>query len=63
MSEKITMREALELVLLFHSGSAWDKQQMRWNELTGGREATTRVLCDCAREALTFPETGNQEER
>jgi hypothetical protein len=47
------MRNALELVLLFHSGGEWDEvKAAKWNRLTQHREPTTRVLCDCVREAL-----------
>lgn len=45
-------RDALEAVLLFHSGSPWDdEKRARWRELTGAEEATTAVLCDLVREA------------
>jgi phosphoribosyl-AMP cyclohydrolase len=47
------MRDALELVLLFHEGVFWSNEKSeRWAKLSGNREATTRTLCDCAREAL-----------
>lgn len=46
-------RAALELPLLFHGGGPWDDaKRLRWVELTGNREATTKVLCDAIREAL-----------
>jgi isopentenyl phosphate kinase len=46
-------RDVAELVLLFHGGGSWsDEKSKRWEELTENREATTRTLCDCAREAL-----------
>lgn len=45
-------RERLvQALLLFHSAEAWDEdRRRRWEELTGHREATTKVLCDLARE-------------
>ena len=38
-------------VLLFHRGGPWtDEDRATWRELTGEDEATTKVLCDLARE-------------
>ena len=46
-------RQALEAVLLFHSGREWDGDaRAKWRELTGSSEATTKVLCDCVRKAM-----------
>jgi hypothetical protein len=43
---------ACEATLLFH-GSDWSPAVAeRWTELTGSREATTKVLCDFQRAAL-----------
>jgi hypothetical protein len=40
-------------VLLFHRGGPWtDADRAVWLELTGQRDATTRVLGDLAREVL-----------
>jgi hypothetical protein len=51
------MRDALELVLLFHEGGSWSNEKSeRWAELSGNREATTRTLCDCVRESLAGDE-------
>jgi hypothetical protein len=42
-----------EAALLFHGGGDWsDAKQIRWEELTGSIDATTRVLCDFGRAAL-----------
>jgi hypothetical protein len=47
------MAEALDLVLLFHSGGGWTSEsQKRWMTLTGSGDATTRVMCDAVRAAL-----------
>lgn len=47
------MRGALEVVLLFHAADGWtEEKRVRWRELTGSSEATTRVLCDTVRRAL-----------
>lgn len=46
-------REALEAVLLFYSASGWTREsQDKWEQLTGKREANTRVLCDHIRSVL-----------
>ncbi len=38
-------------VLLFHRGGPWgDEEREAWKALTGCDEATTRVLCDLARQ-------------
>jgi hypothetical protein len=51
------MRDALELVLMFHEGGSWSSEKSkRWDELSGNREATTRTLCDCVRESLAGDE-------
>lgn len=40
-------------VLLFHRGGPWtDADQRLWVMLTGAEDATTKALCDFAREAL-----------
>ena len=55
-----TLPAALEAVLLFHSGGPWnDAKNQRWRLLTGHDEATTRVLCDTAREALEAAPKGS----
>lgn len=52
-SQTKSLRESLELVLLFHSGTYWDATKAaRWKELTGNAEATTKVLCDHIRKVL-----------
>jgi hypothetical protein len=46
-------RDALQAVLLFHSGDRWDKEKSdEWRRLTGREDVTTRALCDVVREAL-----------
>ena len=46
-------RDALRMVLLYHSGSPWDaEKQRRWQRWTGRDEATTRALCDQIRALL-----------
>ncbi len=58
------MREALSLVLLFHSGVKWDSEAVaKWERgidtvhdprgrTPNTHEATTRILCDAARAAI-----------
>jgi len=46
------LKAALQLVLLFHQGVWDDKNKKMWSKITGGKEATTRVMCDFVREAL-----------
>jgi hypothetical protein len=49
-----SVMDALKLVLLFHSGGAWDDAKIaEWLRITGTREATTKVLCDHVRSMLT----------
>lgn len=58
------LREALELVLLFHSSGPWgDAKADRWREITGrylplkdGPTVTTAALCDHIRKVLAEPE-------
>ena len=53
----MTEREALEAVLLFFDSSPWgDDKAERWLALTGHEEATTKVLCDGVRAALSLPD-------
>lgn len=41
------LEEALEMVILYHSGGWWDEaKSKRWERWTGRPEATTRALCD-----------------
>jgi len=52
--ENTALLEALEAVLMFHAGGQWDADKRnRWQVLTGHEEATTKVLCDFVRAALT----------
>lgn len=52
-SRSYDYHRALQATLLFHSASPWDaEKRMRWLELTGSSEATTRALCDAVRRAL-----------
>ena len=48
-----SMRDALEAVLLFYTVGEWtDEKRLRWAELTGKCETTTKILCDTVRAAL-----------
>jgi hypothetical protein len=40
------------LVLLFHHGGWDDASRSMWREITGHDDATTKSLCDFAREIL-----------
>lgn len=52
------MEDALEAVLLFHSGGPWDDEKReRWFKLTGMQEASTRTLCDAVRKVLGVVES------
>ena len=45
--------EALEAVLMFHSGEQWDSdRRLQWNNLTECADATTKGLCDFIRRRL-----------
>jgi hypothetical protein len=45
--------KVVDSLLLFHESGSWtDEERLRWIELTGTREATTKTLCDAARRAL-----------
>lgn len=47
------LEDALEAVLLFHSGSPWtEAKKTQWWNLTQSTDATTRTLCDTVRLAL-----------
>jgi hypothetical protein len=47
------LREALELVLMFHSGEPWtDSRKLRWREIVGDDNANSRAMCDHIREIL-----------
>lgn len=52
------LRAALDLPLLFHSGGPWDDaKRLRWLQITGTDEATTRVMGDTIRTLLAGSET------
>lgn len=39
--------DALELPLLFYSGGPWiGKERERWEEITGKKTCTTRIMCN-----------------
>jgi hypothetical protein len=43
-------------VLLFHEPYEWtDQKRKLWREMTGSEEASTKTLCDLARELLHRP--------
>ena len=46
-------------VLMFYRGGRWTEQDQRdWQVLTGSADATTKALCDVAREILIeFPKS------
>jgi len=51
--ELAVMRDALDAVLLYHSGEPWHGQTSeRWTQLTGETQATAKSLCDAVRRAL-----------
>ena len=58
LSDLTAYERLARAVLLFHGASSWcEKEKREWHALTGGREATTRVLCDLARETVaSFPQ-------
>lgn len=44
---------ALQCVLLFYNGGYWNSQTVeKWTQLTGEKDATTRVICDTVRKCL-----------
>lgn len=64
--------EALEMVVLYHSGSPWDAAKAkRWERWSGSDDATTRNMCDqlrtvlfhAAEAAAAFTERIRAEER
>lgn len=53
-SHNAALVEALEMVLLYHSGSPWDAaKSKRWERWTGSDDATTRNLCAQVRAVLS----------
>jgi hypothetical protein len=56
LARVVECEKALELVLMFHGAGPWDPDKsLRWQELSGSPEATTKVLCDAVRQALRTP--------
>ncbi len=52
------LRSALVATLMFYRAGVWtDADRERWKQLTGGSEATTKVLCDAIRIALDHAES------
>jgi hypothetical protein len=50
------LEEAIEMVLLYHAGGAWDAtKSKRWERWTGQSEGTTRALCDQLRSLRRSP--------
>jgi hypothetical protein len=48
------LEAACQAVLLYHGGMGWrEEQQNQWRELTGKGAATTKVLYDMVRAALS----------
>lgn len=53
VKEREAMREALELVLLFHRADWWKPEcQEKWKSVTGEEMVTTKVLCNHIRKVL-----------
>jgi hypothetical protein len=51
VSERMAL--ALEAVLMFHAGGDWDdSKRLRWREITGTEDASTRELCNHVRRVL-----------
>ena len=51
----LSLRDALELPLLFHGAGPWDEaKRARWKAITGSDEATNKVMCDHIRKALEY---------
>ncbi len=51
------LRDVAEALILFHSGDPWDgTKRLRWLQLTGADEATTKTLYDLARAAIAKTE-------
>lgn len=47
------LEKVASAIICFHSGLPWTKEtQASWEALTGRKEATTKSLCDFAREVL-----------
>jgi hypothetical protein len=61
---KLSLAERLaRAVLLFHRGGIWtDWDREVWLALTGEHDATTRVLCDLARELRSHEEAVREED-
>lgn len=50
---EITIRDAAEATLLFHSAETWTAEKtLRWVRLTGTTAATTKALCDTVRAGI-----------
>jgi hypothetical protein len=50
------VKDALQLVLLFHAIDWTDERKAEWLRITGTREASTKVLCDHIRSFLAILE-------
>ncbi len=54
IEENGKLREALEAVLLFHSGPPWgDAKALRWFNITQDPDCTSKKLCDHIRKVMT----------
>ena len=52
-----SLRDALDAVLMFHSGGPWtDEKRLKWRHIVGTDEATTKQLCDHIRRVLAKEE-------
>lgn len=53
------LRDVLLLPLMFYAGGGWmDHHRLRWKEITGSDEATTKVMCDTIRNILAATPVG-----
>ena len=59
LSDLTACERLARAVLLFHAAPSWDEKEKReWTELTGRQDATTKVLCDLARQVSAQFTTG-----
>ena len=49
--QRLELLRACKAVLFFYHGR-WPEDAKEWEALTGKTEATTKILCDCIRNAI-----------
>lgn len=54
--------DALKLVPLFYTIHWTPEKKAEWLRITGSTEATTKVMCDHVRSAITFEEERRSKE-